>query len=119
MPSRPSSPTKPTSLTIVGGISSDATSTPMAIATSSDAPILRSADGARLTVMRLLGHPMPELMNAARTRSRASRHAVSGRPTSVKLGMPTATWTSTTTGWPSTPSSVADRMLASTGTPHE
>jgi hypothetical protein len=41
-------------------------------------------------------------------------HEVSGSPTSVKLGMPTDTWASTVTGWPLTPSNVADWMLAST-----
>ena len=47
-----------------------------------DGSVRRVPDGARLTVMHLFGHSSsPELMTAARTRSRDSRQAVSGMPT--------------------------------------
>lgn len=39
--------------------------------------------GARLTVMRFIGHGAPLISSAARTRSRDSRHDVSGMPTTV------------------------------------
>src|SRR5205823_5055974 len=48
------------------------------------------------------------------TRSRDSRQAVSGRPTTLNAGSPLETWTSTATGRPSTPSSVAEGTMAST-----
>jgi hypothetical protein len=73
---------------------------------------LRIADGARLTVTRRNGHGNPLDNNAARTRSRDSRHDVSGNPTTVKPGKPFETWTSTVTGRPSMPSNVADGMVA-------
>ncbi len=53
----------------------------MAIARSSPAPLLRWLVGARLTVMQRFGQAKPPLLTAARTRSRDSRHAVSGMPT--------------------------------------
>ena len=70
---------------------SDATRTPMAIARSRPLPALRNPDGARLTVMRWFGHARPLDKIAARTRSRASRQDVSGKPTTVKHGRPTET----------------------------
>ena len=84
------------------------------MARSSPAPSLRTPEGARLTVIRLSGHVRPLDSSAARTRSRDSRQAVSGRPTTVKLGSPCETYTSTSTGWPLTPSSVADGTMAIT-----
>ena len=47
-------------------------------------PSLRRSAGARLTVIRRAGNSKPELRIAERTRSRASRTAVSGNPTTVK-----------------------------------
>jgi hypothetical protein len=44
--------------------------------------------GARLTVMRLGGSEKPMALSAARTRSRDSATALSGRPTMVKPGVP-------------------------------
>ena len=44
--------------------------------------------GARFTVMRCCGNPSSELSSAARTRSRDSRTARSGSPTSVNAGRP-------------------------------
>src|SRR4029450_8136634 len=77
-------------------------------------PTLRTSGGARLTVTRAVGQRSLDDSSAARTRSRASRHVASGRPTTVNPGNPDDTWTSTRTGRPSTPSSVADRTDAST-----
>ena len=83
------------------------------MARSRPAPTLRTPDGARFTVVRRLGHPSELVSSAARTRSRASRQAVSGWPTTVKPGRPVATWTSTRTRVASTPSRVAAGMVAS------
>ena len=63
--------------------------------------------------MRFIGQCSLLETMAARTRSRASRHEVSGRPTTVNPGSPSATWTSTETGWPHTPTRVAERTVAS------
>ena len=68
---------------------------------------LRTPDGARLTVTRRRGHGSPLERRAARTRSRDSRTAASGRPTMVKPGRPLETWTSTETDWPTAPVRVA------------
>ena len=61
-------------------------------------PLATSA-GARLTVMRRGGRARPSADKAARTRSRDSATALSGRPTIVKAGSPAAivTWVSTST----------------------
>jgi hypothetical protein len=50
-----------------------------------------------LTVIRFDGSAMESEVSAARTRSRASDTALSGRPTREKAGIPGATahWTST------------------------
>ena len=74
---------------------------------------LRSA-GARLTVIRRIGNSQPELRTAARTRSRASWTAVSGRPTIVKEGSPGEISTSTSTMNPSRPTTADVCDLAST-----
>ena len=114
-PSRPSSPRKPTPSTRSGSSCSDATSTPTAIARSSPLPPLRVPDGARLTVIRRVGQSRPLDSSADRTRSRASRHDASGKPTTAKPGRPFETWTSTLMGRPSTPSTVAVGTMASIG----
>ena len=44
--------------------------------------------GARLTVTTLTGKSIPMFLMEARTRSRASRTAASGRPTTSKRGSP-------------------------------
>ena len=80
---------------------------------SRPAPPLRTPDGARLTVTLRSGHVRPLERMAARTRSRASRTAASGRPTMVKPGSPLETWTSTETGRPTAPLSVAEATEAS------
>ena len=79
----------------------------MAIATgrSKPGPILRRYAGARLIVMRFCGNSKPEFVIADRTRSRASRTALSASPTIVKAGRPTRMSASTQTRRESTPSS--------------
>ncbi len=64
--------------------------TPRASARSKPGPILRRYAGARLAVMRPFGKSKPELRMADRTRSRASRTAVSARPTMRNAGRPGA-----------------------------
>src|ERR1043165_1968254 len=56
------------------------------------------------TVMRRAGSASPEAISAARTRSRASETALSGRPTTLNAGMPGATCTCTSTARASIPS---------------
>ncbi len=67
----------------------------------------------RLTVMRVIGQGSP-LDSGGGGRGRcASRQASSGRPTTLNVGRPLATWTLTETGRPSAPSNVADGTMAS------
>ena len=54
---------------------------PMAMGRSYAGPSFLRSAGARLAVMRRIGNSQPELRMAARTRSRASWTALSGRPT--------------------------------------
>ena len=89
-----------------------ATNKPTAIAKSMPAPPLRSPPPAKLIVMRRNGHSKPLDNNAARTRSRDSRHPSSGSPTTVKPGSPFPTCASTDMGVPRVPKRVADRMAA-------
>ena len=51
-------------------------------------PSFRTRAGARFTVMRLTGNFAPQFFTAARTRSRDSLTAASGRPTMSKAGRP-------------------------------
>ena len=111
-PSSPSSPRNAMPSTRSGSSAPDATSTPMAIGRSSPAPPLRSPDGARFTVTRRRGQLRPLDKRAARTRSRDSRTAASGRPTTVNPGRPFETWTSTNTMVPSTPERTAEGIAA-------
>ncbi len=64
--------------------------------------------------MRISGNSRPEFWTAARTRSRDSLTARSGRPTSVNAGSPRRTSTSTVTWWLRTPSRAKVETLAST-----
>src|SRR5439155_9593904 len=82
---------------------------------SKPGPALRMSEGARLTVIRLSGNSKPELTSAARTRSRDSCTAASGRPTIVKDGRPGWMSASTVTGSASTPTSANVTTRASTG----
>ncbi len=90
---------------------------PTAIARSSDAPVLRSSAGARLTVIRRGGWLKPAFRIAPRARSRASWSAASARPTIVNPGRPGATSTSTRITRPSRPTIVDERSVASTTGP--
>src|SRR5664280_347497 len=96
---------------------SDTFGTPTAIGRSRPAPPLRIPDGARLTVTRRRGHCSPLDSRAARTRSRDSRTAASGSPTTVNPGSPLDTWTSTDTWVASTPTRTAEGMAAITVPP--
>ena len=98
-----------------GRTCSEPTRMAMAMPRSSAEPALGTSAGARLTVIRRGGWTKPLLRRAPRTRSRASRRAASASPTIVKPGSPGATSTSTRTGRPSRPWSVAARTLASMG----
>jgi hypothetical protein len=65
-------------------------------------------------VIRRSGNSKPEFSNAARTRSRDSCTAVSGRPTIVNAGRPEWMSASAVTGTASTPTSENVSVLAST-----
>ena len=83
------------------------TSKPTAIGKSKWLPSFNTSAGDKFTVMRLGGSDKPIAPKAARTRSRLSATALSGRPTTVKAGTPEAicTWTSTSntsTPWDAT-----------------
>src|SRR3712207_4450598 len=67
-----------------------------------------------LTVMRPPGNTKPEFTIAARTRSRASRTALSASPTTVNAGRPERTSASTSTRRASTPSRANGGTRAST-----
>ena len=94
----------------------EAVSSAAAIARSIPGPALRRLAGARLATIRRRGNSKPQLASAARTRSRASRTAASGRPTTEKAGSPRWTSTSTLTGRAEMPSRVNVCAVASTET---
>src|SRR5437763_522135 len=56
-----------------------------------------------LTVIRRAGSARPDAISAARTRSRASETALSGKPTTLNAGSPGATCTCTSTARASKP----------------
>ena len=101
-----SSPTNARPSSFVTGSCSDAPRSAAAIARSSPGPPFRRSAGARFAVMRCCGNLNPEFPSAARTRSRDSRIAASGRPTIENEPSPACTSTSTRTGRASTPRSV-------------
>ena len=70
------------------GICPPATSSGDRDGRSKPGPILRRSAGARFTVMRRSGNSKPGFTSAARTRSRASRTALSASPTTVNAGRP-------------------------------
>ncbi len=113
-PLSPSSPQKAIPSVQAGLSSPVATRSPTAIGRSRPAPPLRRPDGARLIVTLLSGQLIPLDKTAARTLSRDSRTAASGSPTMVKPGSPFEMWTSTETGVPTAPCSVAEAIEAST-----
>ena len=65
-------------------------------------------------MIRLTGKAKPQFLMAARTRSRASFTAASGRPTTVKAGSPPDRSPSAETSYPVTPCSPRDRTLHTT-----
>lgn len=67
--------------------------------------------GARFTVIRLTGNLAPQFFTAARTRSRASRTAASGRPTMSKAGSPPERKHSALTAYPAMPFSPRERTV--------
>ena len=107
LPSRPSSPAHQSPF------SSGASSCPLAanraraMGRSKAGPSLRKSAGARLTTTRTSGPRKPLFLKAARTRSRDSWVAASGRPTIWSPGSPGARSTSTVTGKASRPSKEA------------
>ena len=78
------------------GRTSMLTRRPKAMGRSKWLPSLSTSAGARLTVILLGGSARPRAFSAARTRSRDSATALSGRPTMVNAGRPDdiCTWTS-------------------------
>ena len=83
-----SSPTTAQPSSASGSSWPPATSSATASGRSKPGPILRRSAGARLTVIRRRGNTKPEFTSAARTRSRASRTALSASPTTVNAGRP-------------------------------
>jgi hypothetical protein len=69
-----------------------------------------------LTVIRRAGSASPEAMSAARTRSRDSATALSGRPTTLNTTLPweICTWTSTARASMPSNASVATRVTMPT-----
>lgn len=80
-PSSANSPSRTVLSMARAGTSPAARSTAQASARSYTEPTLGSVAGERARVIRREGHFSPELATAARTRSRDSCSAVSGRPT--------------------------------------
>ena len=72
-------------------------SMPRAMGRSNEAPVLRRSAGERLTSTRSTGNSNPAFLTAARTLSRDSRTASSGRPVRSKAGRPRRISTSTRT----------------------
>src|SRR5690606_697344 len=72
--------------------------------------------GARFTVMRRTGNCSAEEATAARTRSFASRTAVSGRPLSLKVSLAPPTWASTRTRRGSAPTIATEVVSANMAT---
>ena len=117
-PSKPSSPKNITPSTAALGTLPAAASTPMAMARSNQLPRLGKLAGESPTVIFRCGHSSPLLTIAARIRSRASRSAVSGRPTRIVPTRPFAMSASTSTTWPVTPTKATEWVRASgTATP--
>ena len=82
-------------------------------------PSLRTSAGERLIVMRATGKLRRQLAMAARTRSRLSLTAASGRPTSSNMGIPSTVNASTVTRYPSMPDRPMLLTLASIRAPSQ
>ena len=102
-PSSPSSPSSTRPSKASAGTASLAASTAAARARSKELPRLGSVAGESASVTRRCGHDWPELTTAARTRSRDSARAASGKPMTERPGRPSARSASTSTRWPSSP----------------
>ena len=77
--------------------------------------VLRTPPGARLTVMRCWGHGHARRQQGGTHPLARLAHGGVGQPDDrVARADPDETWTSTVTGWPSTPTRVALRTAAST-----
>ena len=94
-----------------GDISSAAARMPSRMGRSYTVPSFRTRAGARLTVMRLTGNLAPQFFTAARTRSRDSFTAASGRPTTSNPGSPPDRKHSTDTSYPVMPVRPSDRTV--------
>ena len=95
-----------------GGTSPFAARIASATARSSAVPDFGRSAGARFTTTFFGGGGKPTWRSAERMRSRLSFTAASGRPTSVRPGRPAPTAHSTTTGTPSSPTTVAEYARA-------
>ena len=112
-PSKPSSPKNITPSDAALGTVPAAVSSPIAMAKSNQLPRLGRLAGESPTVIFRCGHSSPLLTIAARIRSRASRSAVSGRPTRIMPTRPFAMSASTSTTWPVTPTKATEYVRAS------
>ena len=88
LPERDSSPTAAMPSIASPGSRPMAERMASAIGRSYAGPSLRTSAGARLSVSRATGNCMRQADIAARTRSRLSLTAASGRPTISNIGMP-------------------------------
>ena len=102
-PSRPSSPKNITPAAAALGTLPAAARIPSAMARSNQLPRLGRLAGESPMVIFRCGHSSPLLEIAALIRSRASRSAVSGRPTRIMPTSPLAMSASTSTTCPVTP----------------
>ena len=117
-PSRPSSPKNITPAAAALGTLPAAARIPMAMARSNQLPRLGRLAGESPTVIFRCGHSSRLFVIAALIRSRASRSAVSGRPTTITAGNPLAMSASISTTCPVTPIRATEYVRASgTATP--
>jgi hypothetical protein len=104
-PSNASSPRNTVSMCDWFGIVPFAASSAIAMDKSKLDPLFGNQAGDKETVTFLLGHVSRQFTNAARTRSRDSDSAVSGKPKSAYIGRPSAISASTVTSEPDKPCS--------------
>ena len=102
-PSRVSSPSAVKPSIASSATTPMATNRPKAIGRSKWLPSFNRSAGDKFTVMRRGGSARPMAASAARTRSRDSATALSGRPTTVNAGRPLIICTCTSTATASTP----------------
>ncbi len=110
-PSRPSSPMARVSAAASAGTTPISASRASAMGRSKCAPSFGISAGARFTTTRFGGIATPMAVSAARTRSRNSPTALSGRPTSWKPGAPGESWHWTSTSRASMPSKATLKHL--------